>query len=452
MKLILQIALSILLLSCNKSKFVKISGEVIHPTHNYVVFTKDKIVFDTIYLNPDNHFSVRIPVNKYNIYEVIYGPDSQYIYTEPNKELKLKIYSENFHEKLNFFGDFVEENTLLKKAFIKEMKNYTSFYEWYDLDYNTFKSKLDLLISEQNLEFNKLKQKPYSKSFLEVMEVIMLYTLHAKVEEYSWFKLHLKGSQLKIDPKIITENRKKINLKKDDLFLLEVYRDILFLICDNNALFKGYKLLSDNHTASALRTINQFITNPKLKESLSKELLIGFFKCKYYNSSIEKTVKTYEQINTEKAEKSFISDYLNDLNLAKKGDFLPKFELKNKQGIKINSLDLIKNNEKALVIFYDPSLNINQYFSKHINWLIDRNSKIPITIINLGDTKKFIKGLKTDKQYFLSEKNKKLPFLKIKSCRAFFITDGRIYYDYITFETNNFHDKACDFFEIKKQN
>ena len=88
-------------------------GEVMNAKSNFVLFLKDDVVLDTLYLNDKNQFFMKFDSLAPGLYTFKHEPEYQYVYFDKNDSLMVRINSVEFDESVVFCGRGDEKNNLM---------------------------------------------------------------------------------------------------------------------------------------------------------------------------------------------------------------------------------------------------------------------------------------------------------------------------------------------------
>ncbi len=115
----------VLLLGCtqiqlNNDSAVYFGGEIINPKEGFVVLNNEKgLARDTIRLNPQNRFLIRLDSIETGLYSFRHGGEFQMIILEPKDSLMLRLNTYDFDESLVFSGRGAPKNNYLLKIFLQ---------------------------------------------------------------------------------------------------------------------------------------------------------------------------------------------------------------------------------------------------------------------------------------------------------------------------------------------
>jgi len=138
----------VLLFSCQK-KFEEtdysahFNGEIQNPTANYILFFKDNLLLDTIFLDEHNKFSKRFDSLAPGMYTYRINPEFQYVYFDKNDSLNLRLNSKDFDHSIIFSGRGAEKNNFLMNLTVKNLVDESTRYENYDSDVASFLRLID---------------------------------------------------------------------------------------------------------------------------------------------------------------------------------------------------------------------------------------------------------------------------------------------------------------------
>ncbi|MBB1149718.1 hypothetical protein H4K35_06165 [Myroides sp. NP-2] len=119
------------------------SGEIQNPTANYILFFKDNMLLDTIFLDENNHFEKKFDSLSPGLYIYRINPEFQYVYFDKNDSLHLRLNSRDFDHSIIYSGRGSEKNNFLMNLTVKNLVDESTRYENYDLGVNQFMRFID---------------------------------------------------------------------------------------------------------------------------------------------------------------------------------------------------------------------------------------------------------------------------------------------------------------------
>ncbi|MDO6761503.1 hypothetical protein Q4566_14925 [Tamlana sp. 2_MG-2023] len=327
-----------------------IGGEIINPSTNYVVLSKNQSILDTVKLNGVNRFIYKIDSLQPGLYTFKHGLESQIVLLEPKDSVFFRLNTLDFDESLVFTGKGDKKNNYLIEDFLfheKEEKDIVRLSQLPPLEYE---KKIDSIkaIKDTNLERFISKYEP-SPLFVQIIEANNRYSYYSNKEVYP-FAHHgrNKAKNLKGLPADFYNYRKTIN-----------YNDTVFSDYPNYQTFLKHNLsnlalkVHKNHDPGKSREAHAFCYNyGRLKlvdslvtNSLIKDDLLYHFTLKYLSKSDneennKKILNFYRAKSSNASEKERMSRYAQSIHRLKNGSTLPTVNLVdyNNNALTLNSV------------------------------------------------------------------------------------------------------------------
>ena len=148
-KKILPLLLLTLLLSCkdteeNAVQTTWISGQIVNPTLDFIIFSRGNEILDTVKLDSNNFFLYKTDKIKAGLYNFMHS-ETQVFYIEPGDSLLMHINTMDFDESLAYSGRGGEQNNLLMYLYLKNETENNNLPNWYTLSSEEFTHKIDSL-------------------------------------------------------------------------------------------------------------------------------------------------------------------------------------------------------------------------------------------------------------------------------------------------------------------
>lgn len=200
-----------------------ISGQIINPTCDYIVFSNESQVQDTVHLDSKNFFHYKTDKITSGLYRLKHN-ETQVFYIEPGDSLLLHLNTIDFDESLAYSGKGSEQNNLLMDLFLENETENQNLPKWYALSSTEFERKIDSLKTIKTSEYDDFIQNNIaSEAFKKVALANITYDYYIKKEMYAAAHLHDAN---KIDPQFFNY-RKKIDFERNELrFYYPYYRFI----------------------------------------------------------------------------------------------------------------------------------------------------------------------------------------------------------------------------------
>lgn len=246
-----------------------ISGQIINPTCDYIVFSNESQVQDTVPLDSKNFFYYKTDKITAGLYRLKHN-ETQVFYIEPGDSLLLHINTIDFDESLAYSGKGAEQNNLLMDLFLANEAENQNLPKWYSLSSKDFETKIDSLRTLKTSDYEEfIQNNNVAEDFKKVAIASITYDYYLKKEMYA--TAHLYDAD-KIDPKFFSY-RKKIDFDRNELrFYYPYYRfinryldNMVFSAYGNNALVERTSFQYNNRK---IQLIDSIIKSDSLKNIL----------------------------------------------------------------------------------------------------------------------------------------------------------------------------------------
>ena len=233
-KKLLLLLLLVTLFSCkskeeNDVKTTYISGQIVNPTCDYIIFSNENQVQDTVRLDSKNFFYYKSDKITPGLYRLKHN-ETQVFYIEPGDSLLLHLNTIDFDESLAYSGKGAEQNNLLMDLFLKNETENKNLPQWYTFSSNAFESKIDSLKAIKISEYEEfIKNNKVAEDFKKVALASISYDYYSKKEMYAIANMRNAD---KIDSKFF-DYRKKIDFQRDELKFYYPYYRFMHRYFDN---------------------------------------------------------------------------------------------------------------------------------------------------------------------------------------------------------------------------
>lgn len=303
MKYITPLLLILLCVGCSESKKGKardiayFGGEIINPTDDYVLlYRKDKLV-DSIKLDEDNRFLLKIKDAENGLYKFYHNPEHQHIYLEKGDSLLLRLNTYEFDESLVYTGVGAEKNNFFIDLYLFNEKNKRPVYNFGKKDPSEFAKKIDSLhqlkLEKQQAFLNNTVT--VSKEFKDFINEIIDYTQYLYRETYqgmhnSRFNVE-KDDSITVEPSFLF-HRKKVNINDEELsyylpyihYITQYINNVSYSSCYTKKLKPDEKInTSLTYNKNKLRLIDSLITQPYLRNELLRHTAYSYLRDNHTN-------------------------------------------------------------------------------------------------------------------------------------------------------------------------
>ena len=417
----------ILISSCtttDKNPMTYFGGKIINPKSDFVLlFNQDKLI-DSLFLDKDDKFVGKYKDFKEAFYIFKHGDEFQHVYIEPQDSLLIRLNTWAFDETLVFSGQGATKNNILIDWFLEGEKENKTFYEYYRLPPELFKIKMDSLLNvrQQKIERFTSRNENLPQSYLNVLDIIVNYPIYSKLEEYPRRnRYYNKTKEYPKTTKAFYDFRDKINLNIDSLKYLGQYSNYIAYRLYNVVNSKGLSANSEGFTEEILNTIDENITNEKLKNIFLYEMLVKDFLNKSSCSLDKKSFYTYFKLSSNIENKKQVQRIINDIENLHGGTPLKDFKITDYLKTK-RSIQKITKNKNNVICFWNPKHISNHRLKERIDFLTLKFPKLNFILVKISDIHSdYVHGLDIKKQYYLEPSSEANLFLTSKLPRALLV-------------------------------
>lgn len=392
----LSIAALTSLTSCKKAfepdNFVAyFGGEIINPQNNFILFSKDDKVIDTIFLDENNRFLHKFDSLAPGLYTFVHQPEYQYIYFDKNDSLMIRLNSLDFDNTLAYCGRGDEKNNFLIDLFLKNELDKSNLYDILEKDLTTYTKSIDS--SYEKIKSHYLKRKSevnWSKNFDIVAKAGVEYNYFYKKELYPYAHEYKTGENIcpKL-PKDYYKYRDSVNFNNVELGSYSPFIKYVATLLNNVTYEKGKCKLDTKSLENNVRKLN--ITDTLIKNQNIKNTVLNNIAYMYlledqnmYNN--KKFIDRYIELSTDKEQHKEVSQIYNAVQNLKIGNRLPKISIIDKNNKEIDFNKVI-DNKKTVVFFWTTHAesHIKSVHSK-VHKLQEKHPNINFIAININDT------------------------------------------------------------------
>ena len=219
-------------LSCKKEKNglddVYIGGQIVNPTSEYVILSKNDINLDTLYLNKSNRFGGKLKNIEAGLYVFKHPPENQVMYLEPGDSTLILVNTLAFDESINFSGKGAAKSNFLTNIYLLNQKNNDLILTYYKVEPIEFARKTDSIREMRQQVLDKLNQKEkLSDEFNQLAKNTIDYEYYDLRERYALLIHKYQRDFIGEIPGDFHEYRKNINFNDDKLQDSYVYLNLI---------------------------------------------------------------------------------------------------------------------------------------------------------------------------------------------------------------------------------
>lgn len=447
-------------ISKEEDDYAYFGGEIINPNNDYVILNSPDEKSDTLYLNDQNRFIIKLTDFKPGVYTFIHG-ENQRVLLEPKDSIMVRLNTVDFDESLVFTGEGARKNNYLISAYLEnEDDNKRVMRNMWDMEPTTFETALT---KDRNRKLKALKefmlQKEYSDLFKSIAESNINYDYYYYKELYPF---SYYGYNNLIHYKDLPENfynyRSNVDYNNENLIGVFPYTKFLFNHFNNLALEKYYENASHNvifdkksavYNLEKLRLMDSMISSEIIKNHLLKFTTRDFIFFSEDSSEILEVSNSYLEKSTNDKDKDYIKNLVETVGKLKTGNNLPNIKLMTYGNTEVNLSNLIT--KPTVIYFWSSSLPVllrNSHYQA--NMLQSKFPDVAFMAININDDdiahwKSLLHQHKfeTDNEYHFQNPTEALNQLAINSVNRSILldADGKIVNSNAMLFTSDFEDE-----------
>ncbi|WP_291103909.1 MULTISPECIES: TlpA family protein disulfide reductase [unclassified Flavobacterium] len=355
--------------SCNKGfkgndYSAYFGGEIINPTHRYVLFCKDSEVLDTIALQKNNTFFIKFDSLASGLYTFRYDPEFQYVYFDKNDSLMVRINPKDFDESIVFCGRGDQKNNFLMEMYLKNETDKNKMLPIFDYEIDKFSATIDSSYKlDEQFYLTKKKKIKWNEAFDAYARALIDFHYYSKKEIYP--KIHkLQTGEDNFDklPKNYYDYRKNIDFNNVKLTTFSPFVVYLTNLLNNLAEIKDHnhynaidKALNSN--INKLNIADTLLKNERVKNAVFNTIAFNYLLEDQNMVNDQAFLETYRKYSTDKSAKNEILKIGHAIQLLKPGNKLPEVKLIDLNGQIVSSNSLLK--KKTVIFFYTENAETN---------------------------------------------------------------------------------------------
>ncbi|WP_294821578.1 thioredoxin-like domain-containing protein [uncultured Flavobacterium sp.] len=346
-----------LISSCGKEEDYSayFGGQVINPRTNYVIFSKDDRVIDTLRLDKDNRFSIKFDSLTPGLYSFKHDPDYQYVYLDKNDSIMVSMDSEDFDESIVFSGRGERKNNFMMELFLLHEDDRNKAYNIYGYDYPKFKKNIDSTYARRKDFYEKRKAEiKWGEDFDFYAKSRVDLNYYTKKEYYPYVHARRTGSDVRPKlPKDFYSFRKSINFNNTALIHYSPYLRYLSAMLNNMAIAKanknGYLIETPYQSSSEkLEIADSVFADGDVKNQVLNNIAFSYLLEDQNIENNKKFLERYLKLSTDDSETNEIRKIGNAIQALKNGTQLPAVVLTDRNGKKFEPGSI----KRQTVIFF----------------------------------------------------------------------------------------------------
>jgi hypothetical protein len=378
-----------------QKSYAYFGGEIVNPKNNKItLYNSSEELVDSIVLDQNNRFSIKIPNDQAGIFTISHGGEYQKVLIEPNDSLMFRLNTYDFDESLVFTGEGAARNNYLVKTFLTFEREGEALVKYAKMDPEDFTTFLEERRQEHLNEFEQfLEKNNESDLFKSIIRGQINYSTYAVKEMYPFAYFgNNKLVHVKDLPEDFYAYRKDIDYNATHLSHFLAYNRFLFFHIDNLALNSYYKENAyhskfDRHSMSynksKLDLIDSIIKDESIKNYLLKYKAREYISHNHTQDEAEELLGYYLAKSTNDKDKTYMKDLVKNLEVLRQGNALPDLSVVNYDGTHRNLRSIISN---PTIIYFWSSYSKSQYRNSHykVNQLKKKFPEVDFISININ--------------------------------------------------------------------
>lgn len=320
-------------------------GEIVNPNTNFVLFCKDDIVLDTIYLDKNNKFFKKFDSLSPGMYIYRHNPEFQYVYFDKNDSLTLRLNTKDFDHSIIFTGRGAEKNNFLMNLTVKNLIDESSRYETYDQPVDIFIQKLDSTQAARTTYYLKSKAIiGWDQNFDVYAKAKLDLHFYSQKEIYPLAHYIRTKEDIRAElPKDYYSFRKKVNFNNEDMIQYSSYTKYLSIMLNsisNEAEMDFDPESKFDKNIEKLNIVDTLIKNEKVRNTIFDNITFIYLLEDQNLNNNDKFLERYFQLSTDKSKHSEIIQIQEAVQNLKYSQRLPEVDLvdTNNNPVSINKI------------------------------------------------------------------------------------------------------------------
>ncbi|WP_310993915.1 TlpA family protein disulfide reductase [Aequorivita marina] len=346
-KKLLLLVLFTTILSCKSegdvdAKTTYISGQIVNPTCDYIVFLNGNKLQDTVSLDAKNFFHYKTDKITPGLYALKHN-ETQVFYIQPGDSLLLHLNTIDFDESLAYSGKGAAKNNLLMHLFLENTTENQNLARWYDLSPTDFETKIDSLKALKVSEYETfIENNDATEDFKKVALASINYDYYSKKEMYAAGNLY---KLIEIPPAFF-KYRDNINFNLDNLrFYYPYYRFLnrYFngIVCSEYDDKSDIDRQSFKYNHRKVELIDSAISSVAIKNSLLFSNGLWYMRNAKNADEEKRFYETFSKLSTDKEQIEKLRKLLDISIKLTPGNTIPNVAV-------INTDNVVKNLEQII--------------------------------------------------------------------------------------------------------
>ena len=362
-------------------------GEIVNPTSNYVLFCKDDVVLDTLYLDENNFFSKKFDSLTPGMYIYRHNPEFQYVFFEKNDSLNLRLNTRDFDHSIIFSGRGEQKNNFLMQLNTKNLIDRNKLYEYYDASVFDFLKKVDSAHASRTTFYLRNKASiNWSKDFDLYAKTMLDLHFYSQKEIYPIAHLVRNHKDIRKDlPSDYYAFRKRIDFNNEKLIDFSSFTRYLGVMLSSAVEQSEIEFNSETNfdkNIEKLNIIDTLIQNEKVKNTILDKIAFIYLLDDQNITNNELFLNRYFELSSDKNQHNEIIKIKSAIQNLKLKKRLPEVPLINTQNQSVSINNLIT---KPTLIFFWTKNALAHFDTAHKNALklIHENPNLQVIAISI---------------------------------------------------------------------
>ncbi|WP_340198486.1 TlpA family protein disulfide reductase [Ascidiimonas sp. W6] len=351
-------------------------GEIVNPTNPYVVLYKNDKVVDSIVLDSNNRFLLKIDPVSDGLYHFEHTPEMQYVLIEKGDSILFRLNTLDFDESLIFTGNGAEKNNFMIDMFLVNEDEERLVYDYYDLEADQFIFRMDSLKNMKLEQYeNLILNFDLSEEAKQITRAGIDYRHYDSKEIYPYLhtkkKIHQKSDSIPEDYYDYRENLNYNDLKLSYFgpyikYLNTFFNNMSYTECMDECSGSNLPVDKTLHFhLHKLKLIDSLVAVKEIRDNLYRNTAFAYFRKDHKHSNNEKFIEAFNTYSKDNKYAKEVMEVYTSIKKLREGSKLPDVLLVNSSGKEVN-IDTLAYKSQQHTVYYFWSLNQKNHM-KNIN-------------------------------------------------------------------------------------
>ena len=388
----------------DKAPSVYFAGEIVNPTSKMVMLYKGEEVIDSALLDENNRFEIRLDSVSDGLHHFYHQPEFQYMFLEAGDSIQIRLNTIDFDESLVFSGKGEEINNFLLDMFLSHEEENELVYNYYQLEPESFKEKIDSLKNEKIRLLKEIDaETPLSEQAFNIAKANIIYGYNIHKEAYP-FRHKRRKAEAKMHelPEDFYAYRKGINYHDESLTYLRPYYNFMkyhlgnlaFMHCKSDCGIVGTKVMNHLHfNRHKLKLIDSLIQQKDLRDNLFRNVAVDYLLKHDKEKNYQVFIEEFHELSGNNKHIDEINELYEGIKSMQPQKELPELMVQNFEGEKISLRDVTKDGD--VVLYFWSAVDRGHFINLHkrIKELREKHPEYTFVGINLRTENNRWKGM-----------------------------------------------------------